>query len=35
MTVLIRGGTVVTAEGEARADVLCVDESIAAIGLGL
>jgi dihydropyrimidinase len=35
MTVLIRGGTVVTAEGEARADVLCVDERIAAVGPGL
>lgn len=32
---LIRGGTVVTAEGEARADVLIDGESIAAVGLDL
>ncbi|MEX1363412.1 MAG: dihydropyrimidinase [Nannocystaceae bacterium] len=32
MSVLIRGGTVVTAEGESRADVLCVGETIAAVG---
>ena len=32
MAVLIQGGTVVTAEGETRADVLCVGETIAAIG---
>ena len=35
MSVLIRGGTVVTAEGESRADVLCVGETIAAVGLDL
>jgi dihydropyrimidinase len=34
-TTLIRGGTVVTAEGEFRADVLCVGETIAAVGPGL
>ena len=31
-TKLIRGGTVVTAEGEKRADVLIVGEKIAAVG---
>lgn len=31
MTVLVRGGTVVTAEGQTRADVLCEGESILAI----
>jgi dihydropyrimidinase len=31
-TTLIRGGTVVTAEGEFRSDVLCVGETIAAVG---
>lgn len=31
-SILIRGGTVVTVEGERRADVLCVDGRIAAIG---
>jgi dihydropyrimidinase len=30
--ILIRGGTVVTADGEQRADVLVVDETIAAVG---
>ena len=34
-TTLLRGGTVVTAEGEARADVLCVGETIAAVGPNL
>ena len=29
---LIKGGTVVTAEGEKRADVLIVGEKIAAVG---
>ena len=33
--VLIKGGTVVTAEGERRADVLCVDGLIADVGLDL
>ena len=33
--ILIRGGTVVTAEGEFRADVLCVGETIAAVGANL
>jgi hypothetical protein len=33
-TTLIRGGTVVTAEGEFRADVLCVGETVAAVGPG-
>ena len=33
--VLIRGGTVVNADGERRADVLCVDGRIAAVGDGL
>ncbi len=32
MAVLVRGGTVVTAEGETRADVLCQGEQILAIG---
>lgn len=32
---LIRGGTVVTAEGEFRSDVLCVGETIAAVGPNL
>ena len=32
---LIRGGTVVTADGEARADVLVVGERVAAVGPGL
>jgi dihydropyrimidinase len=32
MSVLIRGGIVVTAEGESRADVLCVGDTIAAVG---
>jgi dihydropyrimidinase len=32
MTVLIKGGTVVTAEQSFRADVLCVDGKIAAVG---
>jgi dihydropyrimidinase len=32
MSILIRGGTVVTAESESRADVLVVGETIAAIG---
>ncbi len=32
---LIRGGTVVNADGERRADVLCVDGRIAAVGDGL
>jgi dihydropyrimidinase len=35
MAIMIRGGTVVTADGELRADVLVVGESIAAVGLGL
>jgi dihydropyrimidinase len=35
MAVLIRGGTVVTAERSFRADVLCEGETIAAIGEGL
>ena len=33
--VLVRGGTVVTAEGRRRADVLCSNERIAAVGEGL
>ena len=33
--VLIRGGTVVNADGERRADVLCVDGRIAAVGADL
>ena len=32
MTVLIKGGTVVTADAEQRADVLCNDERIVAVG---
>ena len=35
MTTLIRGGTVVDAEYSYRADVLCADGKIAAIGVGL
>jgi len=35
MATLIRGGTVVTAEGEARADVLIEGETIAAVGADL
>lgn len=35
MTLLIRGGTVVTAEAEARADVLCAGGTIQAVGPGL
>jgi dihydropyrimidinase len=35
MATLIRGGIVVTAEGESRADVLIEGESIAAVGKGL
>ncbi|MBL1430092.1 MAG: dihydropyrimidinase [Robiginitomaculum sp.] len=35
MSTLIRGGTIVTAEQTYRADVLCVDGKIAAIGEGL
>lgn len=35
MALLIRGGTVVTAEGESRADVLCVDGIIQDIGADL
>ena len=35
MSILIRGGTVVTAEGEYRADVLVEGETIAAVGEGL
>ncbi len=35
MAILIRGGTVVTAEGERRADVLIVGEKIAAVGADL
>ena len=31
MAVLVRGGTVVTADGEARADVLCEGETILAV----
>ncbi len=34
-TLLIRGGTVVNADREFRADVLCVDGQIAQVGLGL
>lgn len=33
--ILVRGGTVVTAEGRRRADVLCAGERIAAVGEGL
>ena len=32
---LIAGGTVVTAEGERRADVLVAGETVAAVGTGL
>ena len=32
MAILIKGGTVVTAEGESRQDVLIVGETIAAVG---
>ena len=32
MSLLIRGGTVVTAEGSARADVYCADGVIKAVG---
>jgi len=35
MTVLVRGGTVVTAEGQMRADVLCEGEAILAIAQGI
>lgn len=35
MSILIRGGTVVTAEGESRADVLCQGEIIVAVGPNL
>ncbi|HEY6430991.1 MAG TPA: dihydropyrimidinase [Acetobacteraceae bacterium] len=35
MTLLVRGGTVVTAEDSFRADVLCVDGTIAAVGPNL
>ena len=35
MAILVAGGTVVTADGEARADVLVEGERIAAVGLGL
>lgn len=35
MSILIRGGTVVNAEGESRADVLVDGETIAAVGLDL
>ena len=35
MSILIRGGTVVSAEGQMRADVLVVDEAIAAVGPNL
>lgn len=35
MSVLIRGGTIVTADQTRRADILCVDEKVAAIGEGL
>ena len=35
MTLLIRGGTVVTAETSARGDVLCDDGLIQAVGAGL
>jgi dihydropyrimidinase len=34
-SVLITGGTVVTSEGEFRADVLCIDDTISAVGLNL
>jgi dihydropyrimidinase len=35
MSIVIRGGTVVTAEGETRADVLVVGEQIAAVGIDI
>lgn len=35
MATLIKGGTTVTAEGESRADVLIIDEKIAAVGNNL
>ena len=35
MAIIIKGGTIVTAEHTFRGDVLCVGESIAAIGLDL
>ena len=35
MAVLIQGGTVVTAEGETRADILCDGDTIQAVGLDL
>ena len=35
MAVIIKGGTVVTAEHTFRGDILCVGETIAAIGLNL
>ncbi|MDP1661441.1 MAG: dihydropyrimidinase [Phycisphaerales bacterium] len=35
MSIIIKGGTVVTAEGERRADVLVVGEQVAAVGTGL
>ena len=35
MSLLIRGGTVVTAEGSARADVYCADGVIKAVGPNL
>jgi len=35
VSILINGGTVVTAEGEQRADVLVVGEKVAAVGAGL
>ena len=35
MSVLIKGGTVVTAEGTQRSDLLIIDDKIAAVGEGL
>jgi len=35
VSIIIKGGTVVTAEGERRADVLVVGEKVAAVGTGL
>jgi dihydropyrimidinase len=35
MALLIQGGTVVTAEGETRADILCEGDTIAAVGANL
>ena len=35
MALLIQGGTVVTAEGESRADILCEGETIVAVGPNL